>query len=361
MNNLNLPHGVSRIGPAAAVTAGGPTRGVVNGAAATQINVNRPARPMLAREADAVYWMSRYVERAEHVARILLVNSHMLTDVGELAPRLQEQQWQAALAVFRLPPLPANGDNIGAAVAAHMTLNAENPNSIISCITRARENARGIRENISAEIWEELNTLYWHMHSDEARARLEDTPDDFFRLTMTASMQFQGMADQTMPHDQRWHFMQLGKYFERIDVTCQVLQTRFDLLQSAGNALETPLRNVLWMGVLRTCCSIENYRRHHPGELDPLRVASFLILQRDFPRTIRYCVDRAEESISAIRANVRPAGIDPAERVLGRLQAQLEYAEPTEILSHGLAAYLQRIQDHIAQAAVAIQRAYFLH
>jgi uncharacterized alpha-E superfamily protein len=356
-----LPGGMAATRLAMAMSGGNGATMTMEAATAPPININRPSRPMLAREADAVYWMSRYVERAEHVARILLVNSHMLADVGELAPRMLEQQWQAVLTVFRMANLPTGSGELAIRVAAHMAFDAENPNSIVNCITRARENARGIRESISAEMWEQLNTLYWYVRSDEARARLDDTPDDFFRRLMSDSMLFQGLTDQTMPHDQRWHFMQLGKYFERIDVTCRVIETRYDLLRSVENVLETPLRNVLWMGVLRACCSIENYRRHHPGELDPLRVASFLVLQRDFPRTIRYCVDRAEDSIAAIRADVRPAGIDPAERVLGRLQAQLEFAEPTEILSHGLSAYLHNIQSHIVQAAIEIQRSYFLH
>ncbi len=115
------------------------------------------------------------------------------------------------------------------------------------------------------------------------------------------------------------------------------------------------------MAVLRSCCSIEGYRRQHLGDMDPNRVASFLVLERDFPRSIRYAVGMAHNAIAAIRAEVNPLSIEPAERILGRLNAQLEYAEPDELFAEGLPAYLQKLQLNIAEAAMAVQKSYFLH
>jgi uncharacterized alpha-E superfamily protein len=323
---------------------------------------SRAARPMLSRDADSMYWMSRYVERAEHVARLLLVNGNLLIDVGDLAPALQEKQWMSVLHILRLnendPDLGSAG-SIGDRVARYMTFNGNNPSSLISCVTRARENARGIRENISAEMWETLNSLYWSIRGDDARSRFEESPEDFYRSIMTGSMLFQGLTDQTMAHDQRWLFTQVAKHLERVDVTCRVIETKFNILQGTDTVLETALRNIHWMAVLRSCCSIEAFRRNHLGEMDPLRVAAFLILERSFPRSIRFSVDQAVDAVAAIRASVNPNGIDPAERVLGRLNAQLEYAEMTEILNEGLPSYLQRIQNSVAEAAVAVQKAYF--
>src|SRR5687767_5949425 len=121
---------------------------------------HQPSKPMLARDADAMYWMSRYVERCEHVARMLLVNSNLLMDVGELAPTLQQRQWQSVLVVLRADSGFTTGDfAMGPRVASYMVFDTENPNSLWNCLTRARENARGIRENVSAEMWECLNTL----------------------------------------------------------------------------------------------------------------------------------------------------------------------------------------------------------
>lgn len=320
---------------------------------------------MLARDADSMYWMSRYVERAEHVARLLLVNTSVLIDVGELPPAMLTQHWQGLLSILRLPQLadaPAEDQRgIAARVAQHLTLDQDNPNSIVSCLTRARENARGIRENISAEMWENLNTHYWSVRSDDAPARFEESPDDLYRSVMTGSMLFQGLTDQTLAHDQRWLFAQLAKYLERIDVTCRVIETKFNILSANQKNVESPIRNIHWMGVLRSCCSIEAYRRNYVGEMDPMRVIGFLILEKNFPRSIRFCLSGALAAISAIRGGTQLGAIDPAERILGRLEAQLEYAEVAEIADIGVSNYLQRIQAGINDAALAVQKSYFMH
>jgi uncharacterized alpha-E superfamily protein len=334
--------------------------------------VTRAPRPMLARDADNVYWMSRYVERAEHIARVLLVNTNLLMDVGELAPELQERQWQTVLSILRsgdlppappgdpMSPLPSAADvPLSARVAQYMAFNVDNPNSLFNCIARARENARGVRETISAEMWENLNTLYWTLR--DAPARFDESPEDVYRQVMVGSMLFQGLTDQTLQHDQRWHFIQLGKFLERIDVTGRIVGGMFSVLKSNEAKLETPIRNIHWMSVLRACCSIEAYRRNSIGDMDPLRVAAFLILEPDFPRSIRYCVGAAHQAIAAVRAEVNPHGIDPAERALGRLKTQLEYAEGGEIARPGVPQYCDRIAADIAEAAVAVQATYFLH
>jgi uncharacterized alpha-E superfamily protein len=320
-------------------------------------------RPMLARDAEAMYWMSRYVERAEHIARLLLVNSMVLVDVGDLAARFEARQWAGILSIMRLDDLPASDDRRppSARVAQHMTLDAENPNSITTCLTRARENARSIREVISAEMWENINQLYWSMRADDAAARFEDSPDDMYRAVMAGSMLFQGLTDQTLSHDQRWLFTQAAKYFERTDVTCRVIENKFNILQEAESSLEGPIRNIHWMAVLRSCCSIEAYRRNYLGEMEPTRVANFLLLEKDFPRSVRFSVAAARVAVAGIRAGINSGGVNAAERILGRLDAQLEYASIEEILEEGLPACLQRIQTAISEAGIAMTNAYFLH
>ena len=329
----------------------------------SRFSAHQPSRPMMARDADSMFWMSRYVERAEHVARLLLVNSNQLIDVGDLAPKLLQQQWHSIMTIMRtdVPPGVDGAKDLGARIAQHMVFNAENPNSVMSCISRARENARGIRENISAEMWEALNTSYWFLRSDDAQVKFDESQDDFYRQVMTSSMLFQGLTDHTLAHDQRWQFAQAAKYIERIDVTCRVIEMKYTILQSIGGQMETALRNIQWMAVLRSCCSIEAYRRHHLGEMDPLRVASFLILERGFPRSVRYALAAAHEAIAAIRTEINVLQIDPAERILGRLNAQLEYAEPSEIITAGIPSYVQKIQAEVAEAGLAVQKRYFLY
>jgi uncharacterized alpha-E superfamily protein len=317
------------------------------------------SRAMLSRDADSMYWMARYVERAEHVARILLVNTNLLMDVGDLAPALQQKQWRSILEIMRLDELPPSREPLARRIQQYMAFNAQNPSSLICCLCRARENARAIRESISAEMWECLNTLYWSIQGDDAQQRFEDAGEEFFRSIMNGSMLFQGLTDQTLAHDQRWNFTQLAKYLERTDVTARIIETKFSILKSAE--LEAAIRNIHWMAVVRSCCAIEAFRRNYIGEMDPLRVASFLILQRSFPRSILYCVEQAHAASSAIRSGTNAKGADAAERILGRLETQLEYAEISEIVSAGVPAYLQQIQHAIAEAAIAIQKTYFLY
>lgn len=312
-------------------------------------------RPMLSRDADSMYWMSRYVERAEHLARVLLTTSNLLIDVGDLAPELQQKIWSTVPEIFRIDPPP---DGAAAPLSARLAV-SDDPASIRACLERARENARAIRDNISAEMWEQINGVYWFVRSDEARARFEESPDDFYRAVLTGSMLFQGLTDQTLPHDQRWHFAQIGKYIERVDVTARIIASRHAVLASASPPLETPIRNINWMSVLRACCSIEAFRRLHVGDMDPRRVAGFLVLNRDFPRSLSYAVRMAYQSIGAIHIDVGVGRIDPAERILGRLAAELEYAEASEIAAAGLGEYLRRVQDLVFETHMAIQDRYF--
>src|SRR4051812_11752283 len=192
------------------------------------------SRPMLSRDADSMYWMSRYIERAEHVARIALINANLLMDVGDLAPDLYFRQWHSVLEILRLHQEDIPGALIAAEYQAsatveerirkYLTFGESNPSSLLNCLTHARENARAIRENISAEMWESINALYWSIRADDAQQRFAESPEEFFRGIMSGSMVFQGLTDQTLAHEQPWLFTQVAKYLERIDVTARVIE-----------------------------------------------------------------------------------------------------------------------------------------
>lgn len=318
---------------------------------------------MLARVAESMYWMNRYIERAEHLARLILVNSNVLIDIGDVASRLEQELWLGVLKVMLLDQSNVAKDllarhDVARAVSQYLTFEAEN--GLLACLTKARENARSIRENISGEMWENLNTLYWGIRAEDSRQRFDESPHDLLREVMTGSFLFQGLTNQTLGHGQGWFFGQLAKHLERADMTCRIIETKFDILSAADHDLDGPVRNIHWMAVLRSCCSIEEYRRMYPGNMDPMHVAAFLILERAFPRTICYSVRHAHESASGIRAMVNPHNPDTAERILVRLQAQLEHGDPGEVANEGVQAYLQRIREKIGQASAAVQGAYFL-
>jgi uncharacterized alpha-E superfamily protein len=310
--------------------------------------------------------MGRYVERAEHVARNLLVTTDLLTDVGDMAPMLRQRLWLAVLQVTDLDarmPESHNGDGDSTLrIPAFMSFDTINSSSIFSCITRARDNARSIRESISAEMWESLNTMYWAIRVDEASSKFEESPAEFYRSILSGSMLFQGLTDQTMPHGQPWQFIQVGKHLERVDMTCRILETRYNLLRTAEGSMEPGLRNILWMSLLRCCCSIEAYRRMYLADFEPLRVATFVLFEPIFPRSIRYSVDRAQEAMAVIRELTSSTHHNEggAERILGRLNADLEFADAEALLRGGLPSYLHNIRQHTAAAAAAIQRSYFI-
>ena len=322
----------------------------------------RPKRPVLAREADSTYWMARYVERTENVARILLSSTECVIDVRDVAPAFLDRQWRSVLRIMHVDdPQCAELGGVALAdrVAQIMTFSEENPNSLASCLTRARENARGIREGISSEMWEHLNQLYWSIRSDEARARFQESPHELYNDIISGAMTFHGLTDQTLWHGERWHFAQAGRYFERITCTCRILSELMPSRNEGGP--DAPLRNIQWTTILKSCNSLEANRRANPGELDPESIISFLLLAPSFPRSVLFSVTEAKNAVGAISAEVNPRGIDPAELILGRLHAQLKYADPEELLATSLNNLLSQIVHQTAQAAMAVQKSYFLH
>ena len=333
----------------------------------TPASVNRPSRPLLSRVAESAFWLARYVERAEHVARVLLVNVTSLLDVGDIDPEAERQFWAGPLRIFLLEQTPEAAAllqlpraQLAAKVGHYLALDRSNPNSILSCITRARENARSIRENISAEMFESLNTLYWSLRGDDAAGRFDESSTDTLNAVMNGSLLFQGMSAHTLAHGQIWRFLQLGKYVERMDVTCRIIETKLDTLRAVEELIETAERNMHLLSIVRSCCALEAYRRRNVGEIDPDRIAAFLLLERYFPRSVAFCAWHAHDAISRIRLETRPAEPDAAEAILGRLQADLNYAQPREIAGARLDEYLQKIQLATFDAAVAVRKSYFL-
>lgn len=316
-------------------------------------------RALLSSVADSLYWMSRYVERAEHVARGLRITTNIMMDIGDLSADLHAGQWENLLGLVSMP-MPEGAGSARDRVTRYMTFDPLCPSSLISCINSARENARAVRSEISAEMWESVNTAYLWIRSDEARQRFDEQHEEFYATIMNFSMLFQGLTDQTLSHGQRWLFIQLAKCLERIDMTCRIVQTRMDAYEEIEDVLEPNSRTIQWMTTARMCCGIEGFRRKHLTDFNPIKVADFFLHESIFPRSVRYNVDSALRAIEAIRRITAPEMIDPAERVLGRLQAQLEYASPEEIAQVGVWDYIEKIHMQIMEAGDLVQKTYFL-
>ena len=325
-------------------------------------------RALLARVADSSYWMGRYIERAEQIARMLLVSTDILTGTSGVDDKFARQVAADVLHLtqceYMLNELAAEGtspEKTVMAITRYMAMDRQNPGSLINCLTKARENARGIREQISNEMWEHINTLYWMMQSPETAVRIEEAPQEILRQIMTGSLLFQGLTDQTMEHGQAWLFMGLARHLERVDITCRVLADKCVTLARVDTALEESLRVIHWMAVLRTCCCLEAYRRANLGEVEPKRVPAFIIFEAAIPRSIHFCVRAALEAVEQIRTMILADTGREAQRILGRLYAELQYSQALPHPQDDLLNFIEELRAGAALAAMAVQEQWLMH
>jgi uncharacterized alpha-E superfamily protein len=311
---------------------------------------------MLSRVAEAIYWMSRYIERAENVARFVSVNLNLSLDL----PKEAQQQW--------LPLVVTTGDvehfeahyevSSKENVIQFLTFDRDNPNSILSCLTAARENARSVRECISAEMWEHINKFYLMVNRSDSERVASDDIYDFYERIRFAGQQFMGVTDATMTHGEAWHFCRLGRSMERADKTSRILDVKYFILLPSPADIGTPLDDVQWSALLRSASALEMYRQRH-GRLTPKRIVEFLILDREFPRAVLYCLTKANESLHAITGEALGGFSNRPEQALGQLRAELAYTHADEIIERGLHEFVDDLQLRLNLVGDAVCDAFF--
>jgi uncharacterized alpha-E superfamily protein len=307
---------------------------------------------MLSRVADSLYWMSRYLERAEHTARLVNVNLYLTLD---RAPIDAARHWGRLLAGLRMPPtMPAGGD-----LAVHATgqvLDLANRDSISASIAAARENARQVREQISSEMWQQINRLFLAVQRDAPDPGWTGRTYDFLMSVIEGVHLFQGITNATMTHGEGWHFIELGRYVERAGATAALLEVHYS--DPPGPATTgVGGEYVEWMGLLRSCCAFEAYCRQYTADLRSDRIAEFLILSAQFPRSVRYAARHIQASLQTI-AQLTGRSPGRAERMAGRLLASLDYGQVDEIMSGNLLEYLQSIVRQSGQIGAAVHQQY---
>jgi uncharacterized alpha-E superfamily protein len=311
---------------------------------------------MLSRVADSIYWMSRYIERAENVARFIDVNLNLMLDLAVGST----QQWQPL--VDTTGDIKAFKERHGKATQANvihfLAFDAENPNSIVSCVRIARENARSVREVISSEMWEQINQFYLMVNSATARAESRIDPQELFASVKTASQLVAAVTDATMTHGEGWHFSRLGRELERADKTSRILDVKYFLLLPTVADVGTTADDIQWAAVLRSASAFEMYRKRH-GRIAPNRIVEFLLLDPEFPRAIRYCLMTARESVHAISGTAPGMFRNSAERLLGELCSELAYAQIEEIIASGLHEYLDKFQTKMNRVSDGIYDTFF--
>jgi uncharacterized alpha-E superfamily protein len=313
---------------------------------------------MLSRVADSLYWMSRYIERAENEARLLDVNLQLLLDVGHEAEAMQH--WAPVIASLEetdlFDSLYTTADE--RSVTEFVTLQKKNPNSILSCLTLARENARTTREQISSEMWEQINRLYLFAKSDSAKKLLRSSPHEFFKRVIAGSHLFQGITGATMTHGEGWDFIRIGTLLERADSSSRILDVKYHVLLPSGENVGGNVDTIQWMAVLKSCSALEAYCKLYVSQVAPWKVAEFLITHRDFPRSIRYCIDSLDAALHRISGVAETLYANEAERLSGRLRSEVDYVTIGEIFEFGLHEYLAAIQKRLVEVSDAMYATY---
>lgn len=312
---------------------------------------------MLSRVAESVYWISRYVERAENVARFIDVNYNLTLGEGTA---LQEQ-WAPLVSTTGDSKLfaelygNANREN----VLQFLAYDNRNPNSILSCVENARENARSIRETITAPMWQQINQFYWMVTSAAREGRSLTEPNEFCDAVKLASHTLLGLTYATMSHGEAWHFARMGRLMERADKTSRIVDVQYFLLLPTAADVGSSLDVVRWSALLRSASALSMYRKSH-GRITPEQVAEFLVLDRDFPRAMHFCLIRAQDSLRHITDSQTGTFSCLSEKLMGRLRTDLDYTSIEDVIQQGMHEYIDAFQNRLNQIGDAIHQDFFI-
>jgi len=311
---------------------------------------------MLSRVADSVYWLFRYLERAENYARFMDVNFNLSLEL----PPSSSEQWK--------PLIVTTGDwalyeslhgKIDKRKAIYfLGFDPDNPNSMYNSIISARENARTIRPEITKELWEQINYLFYHIKEGKAKKRWQlKNPTKFFTEIKKGCQMTYGIIDATITRSEAWHFGKIGQLIERADKTSRVLDVKYHILLPSPQAVGTSLDLIQWAALLKSVSAYDMYRKKN-GKLTPAGISDFLIFDKFFPRSILHCLVEIEGSLRRISGS--DSGFaNAAEKELGKLRSQLEYTDINEIIKSGLHEYLDSFQKKLNKVATAIFDTFF--
>jgi uncharacterized alpha-E superfamily protein len=311
---------------------------------------------MLSRVANALFWLARYLERAENSARILAITHGYAQELRAVSHTAADQCWAMTRHLM--------GDDTealgsGTEVFWRLCFDDTVPTSVRACVTRARENARGIRDAISSEMWREINVLFLRFSEEAEMPRSESAQLELLQRVRSVSHLFQGLRDNTMCRGDEWHFLCVGQYLERAGMTARTLDAMLNhpaiqVAAKLGQSIDT----AHLVATLRMCTAYETFVRagHMPG---PESVEEFLLLEARFPRSVKFCVQEVGNSLHALSGTPLEIYSNDAEQMCGRLVAELRFVSISEIVDQGLHEYLLRLIGRLDQIGDAIVRMYF--
>jgi uncharacterized alpha-E superfamily protein len=310
---------------------------------------------MLSRVADSLYWINRNVERAENISRFVEVSEAMALD----CPPGSAEPW--------LPLIDASGDRklfdelypvvTPEAVIHFLVREAENPSSVLNCIANARENARQIREVMTTEMWEQINDIYWTLQEE---AFWQQPPQEQLREIRRACQLFYGITDATLSRDLSWQFSRLGRLLERADKTTRILDVKYFLLLPSPEEVGGVLDELQWISLLRSAGAYQMFRQSSQQAIEPKAVAAFLLLDPIFPRSVRYCLERINETLRIIRGSSVPRPADDLECLIGLTLAHWSFTRIDELVATGLHEAIDNFQSDLNRLHELIEARYFI-
>jgi uncharacterized alpha-E superfamily protein len=310
---------------------------------------------MLSRVADSLYWINRYVERAENISRFVEVSQAMALD----CPPGSAEPW--------LPLIDASGDRelfdklfpAGKPedVINFLVREPKNPSCIVNCLASARENARQIRDVITTEMWEQINGFYWSLQELEY---WQQPPQEQLREIRRACQLFYGITDATLSRDLSWQFSRLGRLLERADKTTRILDVKYFLLLPSTEAVGGVLDELQWISLLRTAGAYQMFRQSQQKAIAPDAVAAFLLLDPIFPRSVRYCLERIRDSLQIVRGQRVPGPPDDLECLIGLVLARWSYTRIEELIANGLHEAIDHLQQDLNKLHDLIEQRYFI-
>ena len=299
---------------------------------------------MLSRVADSLYWMSRYFERADHCARVLETSYNLLLNPFKSS---REERWQRITLSLGLPAAPSDEAET---TMLRLISQPGNKSSIVSCITSARENASQVREQISSEMWERLNQLYHLVNSSSTATELDSEMLRLLAALHDDTYKFYGATDCTMNHSEGWYFIQLGKYMERACALSLLLDAHFAAAADADD--------LDWVGLLTSCSALEAYRKVYTADLTADRVAEFLILDEEFPYSVRYSAESMHSVLDAIAEITSARKTAKVDRIIGKLRSTLAYAQIEEVMVNDVHSFLNGILEQCHRLHFAVHEIY---
>ena len=318
-------------------------------------------KPMLSRTADHLFWMARYMERAENTARLLDVNYQ--TSLLRQSSEATLQGWKGLLSISELmPDYLARFETVNARdVMAFMVSDANNPSSILNCLRAARENARAVRGALTTEVWETMNQTWLEYNRLVKEGALEKDPGELFEWVKFRSHLSRGVTLGTMLQDESFHFQRIGTFLERADNTARLLDVKFHARNTEffGSGVGNEGKEVdfyHWSAVLRSVSAFEVYRKVYRNVIRPEKVAELLILRAEMPRSLVYCMD---EVVSNLRSVANDQSQETIRRA-GRLRADLQFSRIDEILATGLHAYLTQFLDRVSDLGYGVSRDFLM-